>query len=242
MPNFPSEFDYDEIGSGKPTYADNQYYVRDPQRWQVDQEHLRHNQALWMIGEYTFFCLMWHIEDFQAGLVGRCQRCYISQGKIAQAYGQPRQNKCSDCYGTTFEGGIRALIVRPAIFADTDEGEKFDKRGVVHDDDVNVEATADFRVRNYDYAFRQDGSRWMLRVPQRVTVRTGFEHPYQTTTAITYNNMRAQVEDPTSVAYTIPPAPATVTTTLRQGRYEPFDFSTVEVINGPLIPGGTLED
>jgi hypothetical protein len=217
------------------------YYVRDPQRWQVDQERMRHNQALWMIGEYAMFALMWHIEDFENGLVERCHRCYLSLDKVASTYGQPSVNKCPDCFGTTFEGGYKALIVRPAIFDDTDEGEKMDRRGVVHDDDLTVETTSDFRVRNGDYAFRQDGSRWYLRVPARITVRTGFEHPYQTTAAITYNNARAQLEDPTSVAYLIGPDKATLRTVLSLGRYTPEDFSAYEVIRAPLIPPAIVD-
>lgn len=222
------------------------YYVRDRQPWAVEQERQRHNQALWTVGEYAMFALMWHIQDYQAGLVGRCARCYASAGdpasaatQIAQVYNQPTQNRCPDCFGTTFEGGYKALIVRPAIFSDTDESETFSARGVVHPDDVDIESTTDFRVRSGDYAFRASGDRFSLRVPQRITLRTGFSMPFQTQSSIGYNHARASIEDPSaSVAYDIGPTAHDLRAVLTMGAQVPFDFSDFEVIRGPLIPVG----
>lgn len=212
------------------------YYVRDPQRWAIEQEYMRHNQALYLVGEYGCFILMWHIQDFQAGLVNRCSTCWLANGKIAEAYGQTAQNKCPDCFGTTFEGGYRAIIMRPAIFSDTDEGEQFSARGVVHSQDVSVDSTTDFRVRTGDYVFRQNNDRYFLRVPNRITVRAGFQHPTQTQTAIGYNHARASVEDPTSVAYLIPPSDYDLDSILSMTSQSPVDFSPYEVIRAPLIP------
>lgn len=234
----PADNDYQKRGVGNPTHTVQPYYVRDPQAWAVEQEHLRHNQAIFQVGEYAMFALMWHIADFTLGLVGRCNRCYIGYGKVAEAYGQASKNKCTDCFGTTFEGGYKALIVRPAIFSDTDQSETMDRRGVMHPDDVDVESTHDFRIRNGDYVFRADGTRWYLRTPQRVTLRTGFGYPGQASTGIGYNLARASLEDPDSVAYLIPPPPLDVVNTLRTGRFVPEDFANVEVIRGPLIPAG----
>jgi hypothetical protein len=233
-----------QTGFGNPTYANNIYYVRDPQRWAVDQEHYRHNQAIWMLGEYVMYALMWHIEDFDAGLVGRCNRCAISQGKVFEAYGQSDRYDCPDCYSTTFEGGIRALIIRPAVIEDTDEGETHDRRGIpLGGTTLNVETTTDFRVRTMDYMFRADGSRWQLRVPKRVTLRTGFEHPYQATSAISYNNLRASSLDPVDVAYQVGPYAETDLATILTGHsYGPTEFTQYEIVNGPLIPEDTVID
>lgn len=222
------------------------YYVRDRQPWAVEQERQRHNQALWSVGENAMFALMWHIQDYQAGLVARCARCYATGGadtsvatRVASVYNQPTQNRCPDCYGTTFEGGYKALIVRPAIFSDTDESETFGARGVVHPDDVDIESTTDFRVRSGDYAFRANGDRFSLRVPQRITLRTGFSMPYQTQSSIGYNHARASIEDPNaSVAYDIGPTHAELHTILSMGQHLPADFSAFEVIRAPLIPVG----
>jgi hypothetical protein len=215
------------------------YYIRDTQPWAIEQERRRHNQALWYVGETTMFALMWHIEDFNNGLVGRCRSCYTSQGAITEVYGQSDENKCRDCFGTTFDGGFKALIIRPAIFSDTDEGETFHSRGVVHPNDLAIESTPDFRVRNGDYCFRQTGERYYLRVPERITLRTGYSLPTQQDHAIGYNHANAAVEDPTAVAYLIPPPQDEVNSILRRASRIPRDWSSYEVIRAPLIPVNT---
>lgn len=212
------------------------YYIRESQSWAVEQERRRHNQALWMVGETTMFALMWHIEDFQNGLVERCRTCYDSQGAISDVYGQSDQNKCLDCFGTTFDGGFKAIIIRPAIFSDTDEGETFHGRGVIHPNDLAIESTPDFRVRNGDYCFRATGERYYLRVPERITLRTGYGLPTQQDMAIGYNHSNAQVEDPTAVSYLIPPPQDEVNNMLRRVSRIPRDWSSFETIRAPLIP------
>lgn len=217
------------------------YYLRDPQTWAVAQERQRHNQALYLVGEWAIFFLMWHVLDFEYGLVARCVTCYASAdplaNRITNVYQQPTRNKCPDCYGTTFEGGYRARIVRPAVFTDSEESERTDKRGAVHPDDVTVESTSDFRVRSGDYVLRADNSRWRLRGPQRVMLRTGFEHPTQAGNSLTYNSMRAGFEEPTTVAYLLPPTDApTVRATLSAPVQFPGSFAGFEVIRAPLIP------
>lgn len=220
------------------------YYLRDPQSWAVEQERQRHSQAIYQVGEWTMFLLMWHVVDEHAGLVTRCSRCYPTDAtdrdrRIAEVYDQPRQNKCDTCFGTTFEGGYRARIVRPAIIADSHEDEKVDRRGVVHPDEISVESTSDFRLRHGDFVVRADNSRWRVNTPQRVTVRTGFDHPTQAESQIAYNNVRAAFEEPTTVAYQIPPIErATVRTILTRRMRIPADaaFAPNEDIRGPLVP------
>lgn len=217
------------------------YYIREPQDWAIETERRNHAQALYQVGEWAMFVLMWHVVDFEAGLVTRCSTCYGAPDtrarKIADAYNQPTKNKCPDCFGTTFEGGFRAKIVRPAIFTDTDETERIDRRGAVHPDDLNVETTWDFRALGGDYVIRSDNSRWQIRTPERTTLRTGFEHPEQIDTSISYGNIRAGVEEPGTVAYMIPPVDfATVHSLLTTPMRYPGDFSSVEVIRAPLIP------
>jgi hypothetical protein len=221
------------------------YYVRDTQSWAVDQERQRHSQALLTIGEYALFVLMWHINDQKAGLVSRCTKCYsISdpiKRKIAETYNQPEQHRCPSCFGTTFQGGYKAQIVRPAIFSDADEDEQKQARGVTNPQDLAVESTPDFRVRSGDYVFRATGDRYQLRVPNRVTVRTGFAVPHQSTAAIGYNHARASQEDQTSVAYIIPPDPDSLERLLTRGAHWPYDFRKYEVIRAPLIPNNALD-
>lgn len=211
------------------------YYVREVQRWAVDLERQRHLQALYTMGEWTMFCLMWHLDDYEKGLVGRCQTCYVGN-RMAEAYRQTDQYKCPDCYGSTFEGGFRAIIVRPAIFSDSDENLQYQQRGVVASDQLDLESTPDFRVRTGDYCFRSTGHRFYLRVPQRVTLRTGFATPYQRSMAVGYNHARASLEDHNAVAYMIPPIEEDLVQILNATAREPLNFAQYEIIRAPLIP------
>lgn len=217
------------------------YSLRARQDWAVATERQRNAQALYMVGESCFFALMWHQEDFQAGLVARCLTCYAGD-PAAAAYGQSSQNDCPDCYGTTYEGGYKALIIRPAVFGDTDEGETRTNRGVARGGDLDVESTPDFRVRSGDYVIRSSGERYYLRVPDRITARTGFGPPYQSSAAIGYNHARASDEDPSSPAYLIPPSaaalPRILNAPLAADRFDGTlpDFSAYEIVRAPLIP------
>jgi hypothetical protein len=240
-----------------------QAWQRDVQHWAVHQERQRHAQALWQYGELAVFILMWTTLEEKAGLVQRCLRCFqnaastpdtvpfsvadvggsatlrASEARIASAYGGGNQYRCPDCFGTQFEGGFRALIVRPAVFTDLDKNQQKTSRGVVNTAAANIESTPDFRVRAGDYCFRQDGMRFRLRVPRRTTLRTGFALPYQQSAAIDYNLMQADLEDPTSVAYSIPPSPAAVAEALGSYTRLPVDFSWFEIIRAPLITEDT---
>jgi hypothetical protein len=213
------------------------YYVRDTQPWAVQQEHLRHDQALFTVGEYAMFVLMWHNLDFEAGLVARCARCYVAAGKIGEVYKQPTKNRCPECFGTTYEGGFKARIVRPAIFADTDEEETVDRRGVIHRQNVSIESTSDFRIRAGDFCFRADGTRWWLRGATTVRLRSGFGYPSQEDSALNINISQASLEDDDTVAYLIPPSEADLASILVSGSRHPLDFTAVEEIRAPLISG-----
>lgn len=212
------------------------YWLRETQPWAVEQERMRHAEALYQLGELAFFALMWHLDDFTSGLVDRCPTCYTTQGKIADAYGQGDRYKCPDCFGTTFRGGYKALIIRPAIFSDVDKDIRGQARGVTNTDEVDVESTPDFRVRTSDYVFRATGDRLYLRVPARVTIRTGFSVPWQTTEGVGYTHAKAVIEDPTDVSYTIPPDNDRVKEILTRVARLPYDMSKYEVIRAPLIP------
>jgi hypothetical protein len=190
--------------------SNSPFYVREGNKdWAVKQEAYRHDQAMYATGEYALFVLMWTVEDHENGLVSRCQRCGFGGDEIesrkAKVYMQPTKNKCPECFGTTFSGGVRAKLVRPSIFTDSDDEEKRGERGVTHPQNVSIESTSDFRFRSGDYVFRQDGTRWQLTGPTRVTLRTGFEHPTQKDNSIGYVRAMGALEDETSVAYMIPP-------------------------------------
>jgi hypothetical protein len=216
------------------------YHIQQRQNYAIEQERKRHAEALWQVGEYSIFILMWHLLDFQQGLVERCSRCWGTSGvsaRIAAVYQQPKNNECPVCFGTTFEGGYRARIVRPAIFADTDIDERTERRGEVHPDSVSIETTGDFRIRPGDYVIRADNSRWRMRVPSRTTLRSGFGFPGQNETSLTYARITGEREESTTVVYKIPPVDAEeVRNVVTQPARSPLDFAVFEDVRGPLIP------
>lgn len=232
-------------------------WQRDSEGWAVARERLAHVQALSQYGEMAVFALLWHPEDFLAGFTQRCYRCWqgsddapVSQGAelaIAAAYGQGNQYGCPVCYNTTFampQGtslipGLRALIVRPAVFTEFDRSRDRSAKGIFESAQVNVESTPDFIVRTSDYAFRADGSRFQLRIPRRTTVRTGFSYPWMASTAITYNLMSAALEDPLTIAYQIPPSASQLAVILGTYTRVPVSYDWAEVVNAPLIPEET---
>lgn len=222
------------------------YHLLQTKQYAVEQERKRHAEALYEVGEWTVFFLLWNTLDFERDLVERCSRCYgtfsARADRIAAVYNQPVNNKCPVCFGTTFEGGYRARIVRPAIFADTDQDQRLDRRGEVHPATVSIETTWDFRIRTGDFAVRADNSRWRLRVPSRTTVRTGFGFPGQTEAAVTYARITGEREETDTVAYLLPPVDGeTVENVLRQPARSPLDFTVFEQVRGPLLPDEYLE-
>ena len=220
------------------------YHLRQVKPYAIEQERKRHAEALWAVGEYVIFFLLWHLLDFQQDLVARCTRCYApgKDARVAAVYNQPKDNKCPICFGTTFEGGYRARIVRPVIIADSDQNERLDRRGEVHPESLSVETTWDFRIRPGDFMVRADGSRFRLQVPSRTTLRTGFGFPGQTEASLTYARITAEYEEPPTVAYLLPPVDQeTVEGILTQPTKSPLDFAVFEQIRGPLIPDVYLE-
>jgi hypothetical protein len=221
------------------------FYVRSRQNWAVGHERQRHVQALFAYGEPCIFTMLWKVEDYNAGLVALCPRCRVSGdtvwSKVESAYKQPVITNCTYCYGTTFEGGIRAQVLRPAIFSDTDEDERPSSYGVVHAEHATIETTEDFRVRNGDFVFRKDGSRWQLTNQQRLQVRTGYEQPTQRATSIGYARIEANREALTSVAYIIPPTADQLRALLTPSGNTPDYDIFPDVTPGPLIPTSEVE-
>lgn len=212
----------------------NPNWAPDPQHYAIYQEQWRHDQALYAYGEYAFFCLLWRIRDHQNGLVGRCPTCYLSRGKIAETYGQAAQERCPDCFGTSFEGGYKALVVRPMIFSTDEESEDVSARGIVIRQTATLQTTSDIDLVE-DFMFRADGSRWQVEGASSTKLTTGFE--YRNTGEHGLGAVvRAVREDESSVAYMIPPDTATVIALLDRTHFRtPLDFSAVEDVRGPLV-------
>lgn len=214
---------------------DRAYHLPDPQRYAANQESQRHDQALYSFGEYSMFILFWNIDDFNEGTVARCPECYVAYGKIAQAYGQPANSRCGTCYGTTFDGGFKAKIVRPSLWDFNLDDYRDGARGQVTVATSSVQSTSDFRMSSGDIIIRADGVRWMVRSVGTNHLRTGFEMPTSDRSAIGYNYGQVSREDEDSVLYEIPPLTPDAQRLLDiSGSRYPQDFSALEIVRAPL--------
>lgn len=180
------------------------YVVPGKQQWTSDWVVAQHMEALYAVGENCLFTLMWRALDVANGLVEYCSNCFEND-RAAKAFGQPPSKKdCPVCYGTGFEGGFRAQIIRPAIWSDRNSEVVDDRSGTTTMDSLQVETTPDFVFRKGDFIFRGDGSRYQAEEKSEGVVRTGFGVPdsldsFKGTIPV------ARLEDPTSVAFLIPP-------------------------------------
>lgn len=212
------------------------FHLPQRQDYAIAQERMRHNQALYAMGEYAVFVLMWNIVDFDANLVERCSTCFAVDDLIASVYNQPTQNKCPDCFGTTFEGGYKAILVRPSIWDTNEEDYRSGPRGEVITQTSSVQSTSDFRLRTGDYVCRGDGSRYQMRTMSSNELRTGFAMPTAATAVVGYNYGTVSREDESSVAFLLPPSPATLVARLAVPiGVTPTAFADIEVVRGPVL-------
>ncbi len=215
------------------------YWQRQPETWAEEQVADSHREALYLLGEYTMFVLMWHAVDHERGLVARCSRCFgtHTHALIAEAYRQPVQERCPVCFGTTFEGGWRARIIRPALWTDSATDTVEHPRGDVQTDSMSVETTEDFTLRRGDYVFRADGTRFRTMELVGAPVRTGFAQPVPSR-SVGGAIAQVRLEDPTTVAYLIPPDRADLVEALAvpaTAHLVPDLSATYEEANGPLL-------
>jgi hypothetical protein len=200
-----------------------------------------HSEALYAFGEYAMFVLMWTAFDFDAGLVARCPQCYASGGRqqrINEAYGQAVRTDCDNCYGTTFDGGYRAKIVRPSIWADDDPEVEQTQRGVIERNNLSIESTSDFTLHQGDFVFRSDGTRWRVSTQGNAAyLRTGFSQPTDLASAVGLSVASIEQEDDSSVVWKIPPPLVTQREILSVpvGQHSLSNFSAYEDIRGALL-------
>lgn len=180
------------------------YVVPDVKNWEIENERARHDQALYRYGEYAIFVLMWTVQDFEANLVGRCKTCYVPSEPVSDTWKQPAYFKCPDCLGTSFEGGYKAILVRPSLWEWDEPKLQQDKRGVINTNVATVQTTADFRMQPKDYVIRGDGSRWQIQAMEGTHLDTGFgtQSGIWDATQFTYTNVTR--EDESSPIYLLP--------------------------------------
>lgn len=216
---------------------------RSPQDYALEQERDRHEEALLALGEYVLFILLWQVPDYEAGLVGRCW-CVGDTGvaddvdeAIAATYRQSAKKECTDCWGTTFEGGWKAKLVRPAIVDITAEAlEQLTPRGEVDRHTANVQTTGDLRLHAGDWFLRGDCSRWQMAGLDTTRLYTGFQPVATVRQSVGFNYGRANLEDPETIIYQMPPDCATLQATLgdARGGVGHLDFAAIEEQRGPI--------
>jgi hypothetical protein len=172
-----------------------------PTTYDIEQEQQRHDDAIHWLGEMSCFVLWWHAEDFMDGLVARCSDCYIPYGDVAEAYRQPSQKKCPTCYGTSFEGGIKRLLYRPALWSTTPEMEGEVRRGNVEIVRGTIEMLSNISCRQGDVVVRPDGSRWRMGQPKWQEITTGFGSQKGVASLRIGSSAQVTLEDPSTVSY-----------------------------------------
>mgnify|MGYP000923039949 CR=1 FL=1 len=233
---------------GQPARGPSQRGFHLPARQPYAREHERraHEEVLTAYGEMTLFVLMWTLADFEAGRVERCSRCQViasddsntNAEMIFETFKQPAEDRCPNCLGTTFEGGWKAKIVRPAIWDYSEERWDKNQRGYVTNLDARIQTGADFVLADRDYAFRADGTRWRAKGGTTDRIHDGFGTPSRVDSNLGYAYGTVVREDETSIAFDIEPKTRTELTNLLDvvGEHWPRDYSTVDQIRGPVLP------
>lgn len=231
-----------------------QFFLKAPEYYMIDQERTLHEEAVYAYGEYSFFALKWNVDDFEADLVGHCPYCYLRGGieeEIASVYKQPAIANCPYCYGTTFWdpnatklNGLKALIVRATLWNNTDEAHKQVPQGDVTTSVTQFQTISDFRMRSGDWVIKADGTRWRVQQRESTNVISGFQASDDVRTMIGYLYTQVIREDESSVVFLIPPDIPTSKAILdvSPAPNYPIDMSQYEVINGPLLAGDLATD
>lgn len=222
-----------------PSRKDGQPFRTTPlMDWASEQIQASHDEALYSFGELAMFTLMWRVKDHERGLVERCTTCFDGPGSRAAAvFNQPTVNECPDCFGTTFEGGFRAQVIRPTILDDRDDEITDQARGVVRMDTLNFETTTDFTLHKGDYIFRFDNTRFQTEEKDEAIVRAGFGPPLESDSFS--GSASGHLEEKTSVAYRIPPTDPQVLATVLgiPGSFTVSQINALDMVrpNGYLI-------
>ena len=211
------------------------YHAALAQPWVTHTISAQHEEALYLFGELALFTLMWRPVDFEQGRVDHCSVCYSgAESRYAEAFDQPTKRECLQCFGTTFDGGFRAQIIRPSIWADRNSEVSEGPRGVVTNDTIRVETTGGFTLHKDDYVFRADNTRFQVEEKNEDVPRDGFGTPPKADSAA--GSTSVHMEETTSVAFRIPPTSSTALRSLL-GHNGPF---LVEDMRGAdlISPGG----
>lgn len=190
------------------------WWLAQNQNWAEQHVAASHLDALYRYGEFVAFALMWNALDLEAGRVARCPVCFETN-RMAQAYDQAPDQECTGCFGTTFEGGYRAMVFRPVIITDQNEETTDARRGETVSDSVSIQTTADFYIRTGDFMLRRNGKRYQLQQMDTTDIRSGFS-PEDLDENVGGSVATARLEAPGSQAHRVTPSRADLRVLLRQ--------------------------
>lgn len=174
------------------------HYTRNTHAYAITQEQIHQDEAVLAFGERSIFVLWWSIYDFRAGVVDRCPVCFDDPDGIAATYGQPTTSRCADCYGTTFEGGVRAILYRPALWSTSSGPEGPQKRGIITAGSATIQTVSTFTMRDGDMIVRGDGTRWRADGAQFSEFVTGYAFEGDTP-KVMRSNLQVTLMDQSSV-------------------------------------------
>ena len=226
------------------SYLNNNYYVLDVKNWEIQNERTRVNQAFYRYGEYAIFVIMWTRLDYEAGLVGRCQTCFNKVDPlIADTFQQSPYFNCGDCYGTTFEGGYKAILTQPSLWEWAEPVLELQAKGTVNTDTATIQTPGNFRLQPKDYIIRGDGTRWQVKSAiDAVHLITGFGTPSGGWNAVSYTYREVAREDESHVIYQLPISLAEIHQRIPQYYSRvPIDFTQPFLDRPSLLAAGSAE-
>lgn len=121
--------------------------VRLPQPYASNHVSMQNFEALQSVGEQIIYLSMFHV-NIDGESVPRCTNCYDED------YNQQDEFKCATCYGTTYEGGVKAVCRAWAIVGDAQNMEDFSKQGVWNKERVTAQLEITPVTMSNDYIIR----------------------------------------------------------------------------------------
>jgi len=124
--------------------------VRLPQPYASNHVAMQNMEALQTVGEEIIYLSMYHV-NIDAGTQPRCE-------DYDPDYNQDDHFKCTICYGTTFDGGVKAACRAWSIVGDAQNIEDFSKQGVFNKERVTAQVEITPVTMSNDYIIRV--ARW----------------------------------------------------------------------------------
>jgi len=151
--------------------------IRLPQPYANNHVSMQNIEALQTIGEQIIYLSMFHV-NIDGDNQPRCTDCYDED------YNQQDQFKCPTCFGTTYEGGVKAACRVWAVVGDAQNIEDFSQKGVFNKERVTAQVEITPITMSNDYIVRVNkwsntnvplelGDRYIIEDVSVRSVRTG---------------------------------------------------------------------